>query len=169
MSIRISSVLFVSRKFLSTSVRNNFSAKRFEFSSVKNFCRQEKRIFVRSIFFLRKSFRCREVSLFIKSKKLRDFDEINLKNYLQSLDENLDSKSEVNGSIRVWKSSNRTIVVSRIDFHNLFLVFNYFIDGQHGLFHCNNSRPLVEEILLFLFDFCVSCHVTFDLFSIYRD
>ncbi|CAF0756222.1 unnamed protein product [Rotaria sp. Silwood1] len=64
------------------------------------------------------------ISLFLELKRLRDFDVEDLKRYYEAIDRSVDTNEEIH------------------DFHDIYLILNYEINGQSSTFHCNNGQPI---------------------------
>ncbi|CAF2532279.1 unnamed protein product [Rotaria sp. Silwood2] len=64
------------------------------------------------------------ISLYLELKRLRDFDIDDLKRYYEAIDKNVDTNEELH------------------DFHDVYLILNYGINGQSTQFQCNNGQPI---------------------------
>ncbi|CAF0795077.1 unnamed protein product [Rotaria sordida] len=65
-----------------------------------------------------------DISLYLELKRLRDFDMDDLKRYYEAIDKNIDTNEELH------------------DFHNVYLILNYEINGQSNQFQCNNGQSI---------------------------
>ncbi|CAF1354733.1 unnamed protein product [Adineta ricciae] len=65
-----------------------------------------------------------EISLFLELKRLRDFEDDDLRRYYQTIDSTVDQDEEVR------------------DFHDVYINLHYMINGERSFYRCNNGRSI---------------------------
>ncbi len=81
---------------------------------------------------------------------MEEFKIDDLKRYYEAIDRNIDINEELHGSSN--KESDEFLkIYIYLDFHDVYLILHYEINGQSTQFQCNNNQPMVCLCSIFLY------------------